>query len=65
VTVTLPAGRRDLFARPVTLRGEPAGDPLPIVDGRVKFPLAAWAPRSFVLSGPRRAAADGQSRRTK
>jgi hypothetical protein len=47
LTVTLPGG----FTRaiPVTLRGEPAGDPLPVKERQFTIPLRAFAPASFVL----------------
>ncbi len=50
-TVRLPQGLSFATARPVNLRGEPDGDPLPIVDGAFSARIAAFAPASFVLSG--------------
>ncbi|MEO5715935.1 MAG: hypothetical protein ABIT37_20820 [Luteolibacter sp.] len=47
LTVTLPAGFKT--ATPVNLRGEPAGEPLPINDTKLTFALKAYAPASFVL----------------
>jgi hypothetical protein len=36
-------------ARPVNLRGEPAGEPAALADGRLSFHLGAYAPASFAL----------------
>ena len=36
-------------AQPVNLRGELAGEPIPIINGQFTVPLGAWAPASFVL----------------
>lgn len=47
LTVTLPAVFTS--ATPVNLRGEPAGQPVPIHDGKLTFDLSAYAPASFVL----------------
>lgn len=53
LVVTLPEGVRAAKATPVDLRGEPlpgpAGAALEIKDGRLAFPLKAWAPASFRL----------------
>ncbi len=49
VTVTLPNGIKAVKAQPVNLRGERAGDPIPVKDGRFSFELNAWFPRSFIL----------------
>ena len=49
LTVTLPAGGKFTTATPVTLRGETTGAPLEIAAGAFSFPLAAYAPASFVL----------------
>ena len=49
LTVTLPAGTSFTSATPVTLRGETTGALLPLGDGRLVFPLHAYAPASFVL----------------
>ena len=51
ITVTLPKGLKATSAQPVNLRGEPAGEPIAIKDGKFSFVLGAWAPKSFVLSG--------------
>jgi alpha-mannosidase len=45
--VTLPGGFQ--AATPVNLRGEGIGEPIPIIQGRLEFPLKAYAPASFVL----------------
>jgi hypothetical protein len=47
--VTLPTGTKAAKAQPVNLRGEPAGEPIPIINGQFTVPLGAWAPASFVL----------------
>jgi hypothetical protein len=39
-------------ATPVNLRGEQAGAPLPIRNGRLTFVLAAYAPASFSIKPP-------------
>jgi len=49
LTVTLPTGTKAAKAQPVNLRGEPAGEPIPIINGQFTVPLGAWAPASFVL----------------
>ena len=51
ITVTLPKGMKATSARPVNLRGEPAGEPIAIKDGKFSFDLGAWAPKSFILFG--------------
>ncbi|MBP5511028.1 MAG: hypothetical protein J6Z49_08935 [Kiritimatiellae bacterium] len=51
ITVTLSKGMKATEARPVNLRGERAGDPIPIRDGKFSFDLGAWAPKSFILFG--------------
>jgi hypothetical protein len=35
----------------VNLRGERAGDPIAVKDGKFSFMLGAWSPKSFVLVG--------------
>jgi hypothetical protein len=47
--VTLPAGLKVDKAQPVNLRGEKAGPPFPITDGKLTFSLPAYAPASFIL----------------
>jgi alpha-mannosidase len=49
LTVTLPSGEKSTKALPVNLRGEKAGAPLDIKNGKLVFPLKAYAPASFVL----------------
>ena len=49
LTVTLPTGTKAAKAQPVNLRGEPAGEPIPIINGQFTVPLGAWAPASFIL----------------
>jgi len=49
LAVTLPAGLKAVKAQPVNLRGEKAGQPVPIQDGRLTFTLPAYAPASFIL----------------
>ena len=44
------SGLRATSATPVNLRGEPAGDAIPVVDGRLRFSLGAYAPATFRLS---------------
>ena len=51
ITVTLPKGMNAMEARPVNLRGERAGEPIAIKDGKFSFDLGAWAPKSFILFG--------------
>ncbi len=46
--VTLPATFRR--ATPVNLRGERAGEPIPVRGGKLAFNLGAYAPASYVLS---------------
>ena len=48
--VTLPAGSTFATALPVNLRGEKAGEPLKIADGKLVFDLKPYSPASFVLS---------------
>ena len=50
ITVTLPPGMKVGVAQPVNLRGENAGAPIAIKDGRLSFTLGAWSPKSFILS---------------
>jgi len=47
LTVNLPG--KFAMAVPVTLRGEPAGEPIRVKSGKLVFPLKAYAPASFVL----------------
>jgi hypothetical protein len=49
LTVTLPPGLHAAKAQPVNLRGEKAGEPIPITDGKVILSLPAYAPASFIL----------------
>lgn len=49
LTIALPAGASFATARPVNLRGEFTGDPLPVKDGAFLTPLKAFSPASFVL----------------
>jgi hypothetical protein len=50
VSVRLPVGTHATRARPVNLRGEPAGEPIPVKEGVFRFDLKAFAPASFVLA---------------
>lgn len=50
LAVRLPAGMHATRARPVNLRGEPAGEPIPVHEGAFRFNLKAFAPASFVLA---------------
>ena len=50
ITVTLPQGMKAAAAQPVNLRGEIAGRPIAIKNGRFSFALCAWAPKSFIIS---------------
>jgi hypothetical protein len=47
LTVTVPG--KSGSARPVNLRGEPLGAPLPVRDGALTVTLKAYAPASFLL----------------
>jgi hypothetical protein len=47
--VTLPASMKVRTARPVNLRGEPAGPPLRIHGNQLTFSMRAFAPSTFVL----------------
>ena len=47
ITATLPGNFRR--ATPVNLRGEKLGEPVPIKDCILTFPLKAYAPASFIL----------------
>jgi hypothetical protein len=49
IDVQLPPELKVNAARPVTLRGEPAGQPVAVRDGRFTVSLRAFAPLSFVL----------------
>ena len=49
ITVTLPKGMKTDKVQPVNLRGEVAGEPIAVKDGRFSFDLGAWAPKSFIL----------------
>lgn len=48
-SMTFPAGAKFKTATPVNLRGEVLGNPLQVRDGRLAFPLRAYAPVSYVL----------------
>jgi len=50
--VHLPAGLDVDAVQPVTLRGEPAGKPIPVKNGEFSVNLAAFAPASFTFSNP-------------
>ena len=50
ITVTLPQGMKAAAAQPVNLRGERAGEPIAVKDGKFSFTLGAWTPKSFILS---------------
>jgi hypothetical protein len=50
VLVRLPEGMHATRAVPVNLRGEPAGEPIPVKEGVFRFDLKAFAPASFVLA---------------
>lgn len=52
LTITLPDGDAFTSARPVNLRGEPAGDPMPVKSGAFTVPLKPFAPASFVMLSP-------------
>ncbi len=47
VTITLPG--KLTTATPVNLRGEKAGDPIRIINGKLTTPLGKYAPASFLL----------------
>ena len=49
ITVTLPQGMKATEVHPVNLRGERAGNPIPVKDGRFSFELNAWSPKSFII----------------
>lgn len=49
LTLTLPKGARFTSAQPVNLRGEKAGIPMKIEDGRLTLQVGAYAPASLVL----------------
>jgi alpha-mannosidase len=49
LTITLPAGLKATKAQPVNLRGEKAGEPIAIMNGKLALALPAYAPASFVL----------------
>jgi hypothetical protein len=49
LTVTLPEGVKATKAQPVDLRGEKTGEASPIENGKLTYPLKAWAPASFLL----------------
>jgi hypothetical protein len=50
VAVTLPAGFEARKAQPVSLRGEKAGKPIRVLNGKMVFTVKAYAPASFVLN---------------
>ena len=50
LVVNLPAGFQAVSATAVDLRGEKAGSPIPIKDGRLIFDLHAYSPASFILN---------------
>ncbi len=50
VKVSLPDGSKFRLAQPVTLRGEVAGEPIEIVNGKFEISLHAYAPFSVILS---------------
>ncbi|MBP7051431.1 MAG: hypothetical protein KBE65_10490 [Phycisphaerae bacterium] len=47
--VHLPSGLDVDAVQPVTLRGEPVGEPIPVKNGEFSVDLAAFAPASFVI----------------
>jgi alpha-mannosidase len=49
LTLTLPSGFKATRAIPVDLRGEKTGASLEINDGKLTFPLKAYAPASFLV----------------
>jgi hypothetical protein len=49
ITVNLPAGLKARKAASVNLRGEPAGNEIPVENGSFGFDLGAYQPASFVL----------------
>ena len=48
--ITLPRGCNATQAQPVNLRGEKAGSPVPVKEGKFKCYLGAYAPASFVIN---------------
>lgn len=50
IAVSFPQGAPFTQAQPVDLRGEKAGEAVPIAGGKFSFPLPAYAPASFVLT---------------
>ena len=50
VLVRLPEGMHATRAMPVNLRGEAAGEQIPVKEGVFRFDLKAFAPASFVLA---------------
>jgi hypothetical protein len=49
VTVQLPSGSIARSAKPIDLRGDPVGLPIPIQGGSFEFSLSGFAPASFEL----------------
>lgn len=49
LTITLPAHTRFTRARPVNLRGEPAGKPVKIVNGKWSSTIRGFGPAGFML----------------
>ncbi len=47
--ITLPTGSKFITALPVNLRGEKAGEPINISNGRISLNLHSYAPASLVL----------------
>ncbi len=50
-TVTLPEAMNVKSVRPVDLRGQPTGEPLPVRGGKITTPVKAFAPVSLRLGG--------------
>lgn len=49
VVVSIPVGSTFQVAQPVTLRGEPAGTPVQITNGKFQWNIGAYQPQSFIL----------------
>lgn len=49
ITITFPEKSKFTKATPVDLRGEVAGKPVPVTHNKLRFPLGAYQPASFLL----------------
>ena len=49
LTVAFPIGAKYATATPVNLRGEKAGPPVTVQQGKLTFNLNAYAPGSYIL----------------